>query len=321
MKKQVFAAMAVAAVMFFTNTAVASVGLHASGGIQEIINNGFSSQQFYWAGNHPEYAYYNEVLNAPYAPLTGHSGANWNNTGVYGTDEAMATSDARADFGSLGVKSYSWVHPPDYDLLQPHPISTSPNKIYIYEALSSANAAFFDEWKINDPLLNGVTGSLAVTVDLDGAREGGNTSLNLTLYNFSRGQAEIQQAYDNEYVLTIPFTFGATNNVEMSLTAYTHARWEGRNLEYNDPTYNNHQTWDYVGTSSVDFLHTATITGMSFFDQNGNKIYGFDLETGSGHDYSAVPEPASMLLIGSGLAGLLGLKRQPKLHSRTAARR
>lgn len=305
---------ACAAVLLTANAAVASVALTASGGIQEIINNGYLSQQFYWAGTNPEYAYYKESWTAPFAPLSGHSEAAWNNTGVYGIEEAKATSDARAEFGSLGVKSYAWIHPPDHDLLQPHPISTSPNKIFIYESLSSATASFSDEWRINDPVINGTTGSLVVRVDLHGVREGGNTSLSLALRNLSRGQAEIQQAVQGEYVLTIPFAFGVTNNVEMSLTAGTHARWEGRNLEYNDPTYNNHQTWDYVGSSSVDFLNTATITKVSFFDQGGGEITGVVLETVSGHDYVSngvvTPEPASMALLGMGGVAMAFMRRR-----------
>jgi hypothetical protein len=64
-----------------------------------------------------------------------------------------------------------------------------------------------------------------------------------------------------------------------------------------------------TGIVTSDFLSTAQVTGISVL-VNGEEISDYTLQTASGHDYSAVPLPSALLLLGPGLAALAVIRRR-----------
>ncbi len=163
-----------------------------------------------------------------------------------------------------------------------------------------------DGWQIDVPgITAGTDGTLSLTVGLDGMRTspfrnaGSYLGLGFTNYGNGvvKGSASVNQAYAGTYVLTVPFVFGIKNGVTMGLTAETSF--------YNEFTF---------GEQYVDFYDSAKITDLTFFDALNNKITNFTFIADFGHDYlpssQPVPEPATLILFGSGLAALAGFKRK-----------
>jgi hypothetical protein len=83
------------------------------------------------------------------------------------------------------------------------------------------------------------------------------------------------------------------------------------------------QPWDVsvgllaqaYGTADTNFLTTAKLTGLELFDANHVQVTQFSINSVSGTDYinaGPTPEPATMLLLGTGLAALAGARKLKK---------
>lgn len=286
--------------LFSTTSAFADVGLHVSGGAGEQINNGGSTQRLYSAPSYYQDAY----GQSSYSELTGHTEAAWYNTGVY-SPEAKTESSARAYFGSLGVKSYNWVHDGNVTLL-------GPAGIFSYGTNSTANASFADEWLVHvDGYEANTPGTLSLAVNLEGTRtdswQNHFSTLNLNFYDYTNHQGSyLNNIYEGNYVINIPFLLNAQNNISMSLTAESNAGFEG----YNDAR----GVITPGGYSLVDFLNTAEVTDLSFFDATGKEITDYTFNAASMYDYqghaNVTPEPVSMLLFGLGGVTLALIRRK-----------
>lgn len=61
---------------------------------------------------------------------------------------------------------------------------------------------------------------------------------------------------------------------------------------------------------TADFDSTVTLGGMNLYDENDNLIGGWTMNSASGTDYQAVPEPATMTVLA--IAAIAAIKRHKK---------
>lgn len=114
-----------------------------------------------------------------------------------------------------------------------------------------------------------------------------------------------QSGYTNGVFVSVPFAlttphgngqYSATIDFGMTLTASETCIAEGYFAQ--------------PGSCSAvtDLSHTLQVTGLDAVDSNGHKIPNLTFISDSGYNYSSVPEPSSLLLLGT--AGLGGLSRE-----------
>lgn len=182
----------------------------------------------------------------------------------------------QADYGSLGMYA-----------------TASPYGYYSVDAFGGAT--FDDVWTISNASLNGQQGSLKIWVDVNGTITGpGHWRVGfLNDYNNSITSGGKGQVYSGFMNTTLAFTYGTP--FEFGIQFAVDA-WDGGVV-------------DYYNTMKLDMRNSQ------LFDAAGGLVTGvYSLVATSGHDYfgttNAVPEPATMLLLGLGLIGLVGVRRK-----------
>lgn len=203
-----------------------------------------------------------------------HADAAW--AGVQG--EGVGSAEAMAAFGSLGVLARGqWLGGDGI-------------------GNGGARASFEDEWTIDVQGLTGSAGTLFVTVRVDGTRlaDWPYTGVGVTqgyeclasgsgcALDFSNGSGT------GTFGFGVPFVYGTPFTYILAMNGQTAA----------DKNYR---------SGSIDFLHTAVISGLDLRDATNRPVSGFALRAASGHDYlnqSSVPEPGTVPLLVLGVAGL-----------------
>lgn len=257
---------------------------------------------------------YNITVYGPQiSPLSGQTEGTWAKTGVFDVDAKMF-SGARASYGALGVRSMSWANSgSSYGNVEQLVHALESNNTWFYGANSDAAASFSDTWNVNAGSYNGTKGRLAVTVQLDGTRTtpyfDHASNLMLNLVNLSHGgRTDMADLNAGTYTFCADFVYGVDNNIVMNMAAGTTAGGRVHNFYY-------HQ-FSGGGIQDVDFLHTATITDLAFYDANGNLITDYLFSAESGHNYfkdnQPVPEPSTLLLLGGGFGAMFLIRRRIK---------
>jgi hypothetical protein len=211
---------------------------------------------------------------------TSASGINGNP--FVNTSTASAAAEV-VSFGELGVfASTSWNNPHNASL---------------------GDSAFADAF-VSDVLHFGglSSGTISFTYQLDG----------------SSTQSLDGQGASQYYLLVGSQAFGYENwtDVEPPSSVTLEAAFSGGVLAYTLQLEAAITTDNVIGTldETVDFLHTATLTGVQVFDSQGNPVND-PITADSGFDYpsaptSAVPEPIVMPVAGLFLIGIVYLTRR-----------
>lgn len=279
-----------AATVAATMAWAASPAVLAAYDVGFIVNGGIESTNVVGSvlppGQHVQ-SYYQVLLNQPsFSTL-----ADERNQSLLSL--TGATSQARADFGNLGVYSQTWVMP------------RIPNVYGSWVSNSSARARFHDSWTISAPGHDvGEPATLTVGFQLDGWLTPNSDEFHSSIcVGFSTFLPNGEHARNvcptapGFYTLALPARLNVDFGVAMELTAWTTA--------YNQ--------WG-PGTSTVDFYDSAVITSLALVDGSGAAVDGFSLAADSGHVYLPVPEPGTWALWLTGLAVMGGALRRTRRH-------
>lgn len=184
------------------------------------------------------------------------------------------------------------------------------------------------------------TGNNFTMLDPDGSYVGGNNSTAFTWESTAKDYTDgVANATLSSTSKFFSFLWSA-HNVEI-LTAGTYS-WDNAagggapevgttSLTVGAGQLGAHMLFDWNGNNNIDVvqLWSVTATTLTSMDVDGDGILGAPMAAGgpfAGFNanfnikaidtthtvISSVPEPASMLLIGSGLAGLLGISRRKR---------
>jgi hypothetical protein len=231
-------------------------------------------------------------FNFPDTYLYSATGPLYHNSGVYNFGNATAQSIARANYGSLGAYAYR--------------TSTDANT----SANASASASFTETFTISNPSLNGTGGRLNIWVDVTGDIGGaiihpgvsGGSSWSVRLndswysevssWDYSTNSG--RESYHGYLGQTAMFIYGQPFDINLSLLASAGAQY-----------YNTEENWSsYLNTMLFNLANSQVL------DANWQPVNNYTITAASGHDYSAVPIPGAIWLLGSGLIGLLGIGRK-----------
>lgn len=218
-------------------------------------------------------------------------------------NHGWASARSYATFGSLGV----------------HAVSSLPNGVYQelyqehYATGAESRARFRDSFSASTSTGSpDETGKMVIRYSLEGSTSssgrGSHTPEALGDWMVSGGSYLSHGGLSivDEGTLVADIYFNRSMNFEMSLFARTYVTDDNEWLE--------------GGFAEADLFHTLNITSLAFYDAQGKLLAETDysLWTESGYNYSdissppinTVPEPISIVLLGSGLLGVLGFMRK-----------
>lgn len=148
-------------------------------------------------------------------------------------------------------------------------------------------SAMEDTWTFHGPSNAGLYVELWVRVN--GQRNPSNSFTGVGVDLANEDYSDCNLSSSSLCMLGRWFWYERATDVKLTLSAWAGTDYDG------SPSY-----------ADADFLHTATIESIHFFDADYHEITGVTMTALSGHDYlgSDVPEPKASVLLLSGLIAL-----------------
>lgn len=260
---------------------------------------------------------YNVIESTQYVsgatgPLTASSSVSAGGMGPQQTGTYAGSSQSYAAFGHLGVAATGTYA----GLTDPSAVRGSEAFATYTESITIPGASGQYGYFVPTFTVDGAwskTGSAATQLELDYNVNGGPTFL---AYRIQGDSADAPSLWNNGYVSSIPgLTVTPTSVTGTALVTLPPILFNyNLSFELTIALYAGVIPYSN-GSGTVDFLHTATLSGIAVLDALRNPLTDFTIQSGSGTVYTAagvqtVPVPASAWLFGSGVLALGAFMRR-----------